>query len=217
MRHWLLVMGIALLGIGTECSAVAADASDDDEYEEVVVKRKKKRTKVQQEASAAATAVSTPVAAAAVVVPAVVAVPVVSAVATAAPVVQEEEEEPLPEPPAADAAEPRRLVRYFCKTWKDKDYERLWWAMSKSYRKKVSLKKFKKLFEDDAELNGGLLDENILEASKTRDGNEGVKVELIFKFPKAKHKFVTAVAERQSGGAFRLIESPIIPINLDDL
>ena len=89
--------------------------------------------------------------------------------------------------------------------------------MSPQYRDKVSLKKFSKLFEADAETNGGLLDENILEAAKTRDGNEGVKAELIFRFPKAKHRFATAVAERQPGGAFRLVESPFIPQDLDDL
>ena len=146
---------------------------------------------------------------------------VVVRVATpAAPVAKEEADDeppPPPEPPAADAAEPRRLVRYFCKAWKDKDYERLWWAMSPQYRKKVSLKKLTKIFESDAELNGGLVDENILGTAKTRDGNEGVKLELIFKFPKAKHRLVMAVAERQPGGAFRIVDSPFIPQDLDDL
>ena len=89
--------------------------------------------------------------------------------------------------------------------------------MSQQYRKKVSLKKFKKLFESDAEQNGGLKDENILEEGNTRKGNNSVKVELIFKFPRAKHKIVAAEAERQQGGAFRLVESPFIPLDLDDL
>lgn len=194
---------------------------DDDEYEEVVVRRKKKRqAKPESPASDAPAAPAAPavqmVVPGAMVVPAVVAIP---PAAPAAPSVEEKDDEPPPppEPAAADAAEPRRLVRYFCKVWKDKDWERLWWAMSPQYRKKVSLKKFKKLFESDAELNGGLLDENILETAKTRDGNEGVKLELIFKFPRAKHRFVMAVAERQPGGAFRIIDSPFIPQDLDDL
>lgn len=122
-----------------------------------------------------------------------------------------------PEPPAAEAAEPRRLVRYFCRAWKDKDWERCWWAMSPQYRKKVPLKKFTALFESDAELNGGLLDENVIETAKTWNGNEGVKVELVFKFPRAKHRFVLAIAERQPGGAFRIVDSPFIPRDLDDL
>ena len=89
--------------------------------------------------------------------------------------------------------------------------------MSAQYRKKVSLKKFKKIFESDAELNGGLKDENILEEGATRKGNKSVKTELIFKFPKAKHRIVAAEAERQTGGAFRIIESPFIPLDLDDI
>ena len=89
--------------------------------------------------------------------------------------------------------------------------------MTPQYRREVSLKKLKKVFEADAELNGGLVDENIIETGKTKDGNEGVKVELIFKYPRAKHRFVMAIAERQTGGAFRIAESPLIPKDLDDL
>lgn len=217
MRQWLIFSVMACMVVAEPCFAESAD-SGDDEYEEVVVRRRKKRpSKPEAPASVAPAApVAMP---AAMVVPAVVAIPQAAPVAPAVPSAEEEDGEPPPppEPPAADAAEPRRLVRYFCKVWKDKDWERLWWAMSPQYRKKVSLKKFKKLFESDAETNGGLLDENILETAKTRDGNEGVKLELIFKFPRAKHRFVTAVAERQPGGAFRIIDSPFIPLDLDDL
>jgi len=208
MKPWLMPIALAALFVCTECIGEAGVA-DDDEYEEVVVRRKKKK---KRPAASAET----------VIVPAttVVAVPVV--VTTVSEDSEDEEVKPAeppppPEPPAAEAAEPRRLVRYFCKAWKDNDCERMWWAMSPKYRKKVSLKKFEKLFESDAELNGGLLDENVIETAKTKDGNEGVKVELVFKFPKAQHRFVMAVAERQSGGAFRLVDSPFIPKDLDDL
>ena len=218
MGKWHVLAGMACLTVAEPCFAENMDA-DDDEYEEVVVRRKKKKKSVK---AVAAETASEPVAAApALLVPAVVAVPVaVAATPAAAPVAaatEDEEPPPPPEPPTADAAEPRRLVRYFCKAWKDKDYERLWWAMSSDYRGKVSLKQFKKLFVSDADTNGGLVDENILETAKTKDGNEGVKVELIFRFPKAQHRFVMAVAERQPGGQFRLVESPFIPIDLDDI
>ena len=218
MRSHALFALLSSFVIATDACMVAV-ADDDDEYEEVVVRRKKKTSK--KAISAEEVPVATPVAAT-VVVPAVVTVPVAVPAVPAVPAAKaaddaDDEPPPPPEPPAADAAEPRRLVRYFCKAWKDKDYERLWWTMSSSYRRKVSLKKFKKLFVSDAESNGGLLDENILETAKTRNGNEGVKVELIFKFPNAKHRFVMAVAERQSGGAFRLVESPFIPLDIDDI
>ena len=188
MEKWFLLVGMACMVMAEPSFAESVNA-DADEYEEVVVTVKKKRTPP--------------------------AVPAESAAPVAADKI--EEPPPPPEPPAKEAAEPRRLVRYFCKAWKDKDYERLWWAMSSDYRNKVSLAKFKKLFVSDAEANGGLLDENILETGKTTDGNEGVKVELIFKFPKAQHRFATAVAERQPGGQFRLVDSPFIPIDLDDI
>lgn len=218
MRQLTLIVCASLLLCGSV--GVPAYASDDDEYEEVVVRRKKKKqatTAAEQPATVAPSAAVVPTAA--VIVPAVVTVPVAAPSAPVSAVADEVEGEPPPppEPPRAEAAEPRRLVRYFCKVWKDKDWERLWWAMSPKYRKKVSLKKFTKLFESDAEMNGGLLDENIIETGKSKDGNEAVKVELTFKFPKARHRFVMAVVERQSGGAFRVVESPIIPQDLDDL
>ena len=222
MRKWFVLAGMACVVIAEPCFAESADA-DDDEYEEVVVRRKKKRPAKPEAPAAATVAPATP--ATPVVVPAAVVVPTVVAIPQAVPVAppvsavveKPEEPPPPPEPPEADAAEPRRLVRYFCKAWKDKDYERMWWAMSPQYRKKVSLKKFKRLFESDAEQNGGLKDENILEEGGTRKGNKAVKTELIFKFPKAKHRIVAAEAERQPGGAFRIIESPVIPLDLEDL
>lgn len=215
MKTLALLACAGCLAAGQVCPAAEA-ADGDDEYEEVVVRRKKKRP-AKPAAEAEAPVAAAP--AAAVLVPAMVAVPVVAPAIPAAPAAEAADDEPPPppEPPAEEAAEPRRLVRYFCKAWKDQDYERMWWAMSPKYRRKVPLKKFSKLFESDAETNGGLLDENILEAAKTRSGDEGVKLELIFKFPKAKHRFVMAVAERQPGGAFRIVESPFIPQDLDDL
>ena len=189
MRKLFILAGLACMVAIEPCFAEIADA-DDGEYEEIVVRLTKKRP--------------TPQAA-----PAVPDAPTV--------VEKPDEPPPPPEPPDADAAEPRRLVRYFCKAWKDQDYERMWWAMSSKYRRKVSLKKFSKLFAADAEQNGGLKDENILEEGETGKGNKSVKAELIFRFPRARHRIVAAEAERQPGGAFRLVESPFIPLDLEDL
>lgn len=214
MKPWMVIACSICITAGLPCHAVDSPV-DDDEYEEVVIRRKKKRAP-ESPRTIMPTVVVAPTAA--VIVPSVGTVSVAPPVAEAVSAVDGgDEPPPPPEPPAAEAAEPRRLVRYFCKAWKDQDWERLWWAMSPRYRKKVSLKKFTKLFESDAELNGGLLDENVIEVAKTRDGNEGVKLELIFKYPRAKHRFVMAVAERQPGGAFRIVDSPFIPQDLDDL
>ena len=246
-KWMLLAFACCLLADVTSFAANVPADDDDEYEEVVVRRKKKrskeKTPAVKEQPSAVVDPVVVPVASpvvapvavapvATVVVPtatvvtvpvATPTVPTVPAVpeVPAAPTVTKDDEPPPPppppEPPAADAAEPRRLVRYFCKAWKDKDYERLWWSMSPQYRKEVSLEKLKKNFESDAEMNGGLLDENIIETGRTKDGNEGVRVELIFKYPRAKHRLVTAVAERQTGGAFRLVESPFIPKDLDDL
>lgn len=174
------------------CAEANVATDDDDEYEEIVIRRRKPKK---------------PTVAAQVALP--VATPPLASPAPDAP-------PPPPEPPAAEAAEPRRLVRYFCKAWKDQEWERMWWAMNPQYRKKVSLKKFKKLFVDDAEGNGGLMDENVIEEGKTNAG-VGVKVELIFTFKNAKHRVVKAEVQRVPGGQYRLVDSPIIPMDMDDL
>ena len=168
--------------------AISAEiGNDDDEYEEIVIRRKKKKAR-----------------------------PAVAVPMMAPQTIQSEEPPPPPEPPAAEAAEPRRLVRYFCKAWKDEDWERLWWAMTPKYRKSVPLKKFTALFTDDAETNGGLKDENIAEVSATNSGM-AVKVELLFKFRNAKSRVVNAVVERIVGGQYRMTDSAILPVDLNDL
>lgn len=226
MKKWLLLAFACCLFADVTGFAANAPADEDDEYEEVVVRRKKKKSKGQSKKQplAVVAPVETPVVApvavapaAAVVVPAVVAVPVSTPTVPAAPVVTADDEPPPPpEPPAADAAEPRRLVRYFCKAWKDEDWERLWWAMTPKFRKEVPLKTFKTRFTDDAEQNGGLKDENIVEVSKTNSG-VAVKVELLFKFENAKPRIVNAVVERIVGGQYRVTDSAILPVDLNDL
>ena len=80
----------------------------------------------------------------------------------------------------------------------------------------MPLRKFRKIFEDDAEGTGGLKDENILEEGQT-DSGEGVKVELIFKYQRARHRIVLAVVRRIPGGGYRVAQSPLIPLDFDDL
>ena len=124
---------------------------------------------------------------------------------------------PPPEPPDADAAEPRRLVRYFCKCWKDEDYNRLWWAMTPQYRKNTPFRKFAKFFAEDKESNGGLVDENIvLSDVELDDGGVQVTVDLRYRFKRVPVKRVKAVVEKK-GTVYRVRESGLIPIDLDDL
>ena len=190
MKKWLLMMSAIVSAsiVGAQV-AVPAAVDDDDEYEEIVIRRKKKPKQT-------------------VVIPAS---PVVAPAA-----VKPKEPPPPPEPPAAEAAEPRRLVHYFCKVWKDEDWERLWWAMTPKYRKNVSLKKFKTIFTEDAELNGGLKDEKIADVSPDNSGM-AVMVELNFKFRNAKPRVVKALVERIVGGQYRVSESAILPVDLSDL
>ena len=185
-RAFMLLALVSASMVWAQGTTLAQEDNDDDEFEEIVIRRKKKKVKP------------------------VVSAPVVTTT------VSPEDPPPPPEPPTAEAADPRRLVRYFCKAWKDQDWERLWWAMEPSYRKKVPLKKFEKIFTDDAEGTGGLRDENILETGKSRKG-EWVRTELIFNFPRAKHRLINAEVRRIPGGLYRIAESPIIPVDFDDL
>ena len=121
-----------------------------------------------------------------------------------------------PPPPAKDASEPKRLVRYFCKAWKDEDYKRMYGAMEPKYRKSTTYDKFKKLFEDDAEANDGLSDENISGGEEESGAAVQLSVSLQFKNKRVKPRLVKALVIKTPDG-FRLKSSPIIPLDLDDL
>ena len=124
---------------------------------------------------------------------------------------------PSLEPSVEDAAEPRRLVRYFCKLWKDEDYERMWWVMTPAYRRGTSLEKFVKLFADDRERTGGIVDENIVTDDVERaDGTVLVHVDLRYRFKRVGVRRLKAVFEKKKN-LYRLRESGIIPLDLDDL
>lgn len=121
-----------------------------------------------------------------------------------------------PPPPAKDASEPKRLVRYFCKAWKDEDFKRMYGAMEPKYRKSTTYDKFKKLFEDDAEANDGLSDENISGGEEESGAAVQLSVSLQFKNKRVKPRSVKALVIKTPDG-FRLKSSPIIPLDLDDL
>ena len=121
-----------------------------------------------------------------------------------------------PPPPAKDAAEPKRLVRYFCKAWKDEDFNRMYGAMESKYRKATSFEKFKKLFADDAEMNDGLSDENISGSEDESGAAVQLSVSLQFKNKRVKPRSVKALVIKTPDG-FRLRSSPLIPLDFDDL
>ena len=121
-----------------------------------------------------------------------------------------------PPPPTKDASEPKRLVRYFCKAWKDEDFKRMYGAMEPKYRKSTTYDKFKKLFEDDAEANDGLSDENISGGEEESGASVQLSVSLHFKNKRVKPRSVKALVIKTPDG-FRMRSSPIIPLDLDDL
>ena len=143
--------------------------------------------------------------------------PLVAPVLPQNSVVEEKKEPPPPPvPPESASRDPRRLIRYFCKNWKDENYTEMYYSMSSKYRKKVSLKKFTAIFEADAETNGGLDDENILSIdTKHRLGCVAV-VDLKFNFNKARNRRVQAVLEKTKDG-LRLKECGLIPLDMNDL
>lgn len=129
---------------------------------------------------------------------------------------EEAEKKPeFPPPPAKDASEPKRLVRYFCRAWKDEDFKRMYGAMDPKYRRDTSFVAFQKLFESDAEMNAGLADENIAGG----EGEEGASIELSvtlrFKNKRVNPRVVKALVIKTPDG-FRMQASPIIPLDLDN-
>ena len=141
---------------------------------------------------------------------------VVEVEVAAAAVVVAATEPPSLEPPAADAAEPRRLIRYFCRCWKDGDFERMWWAMSPRYRLKAKYDEFCAVFAYDERMNGGLADENIGPNAKHDEDGVTLEVELRFKRRRVRPRTVKAVCEITKDG-YRIAESGIIPIEWDNL
>jgi hypothetical protein len=122
----------------------------------------------------------------------------------------------IPEPPMAEASEPQRIVRYFCRAWKDENFKAMYGAMKDSYRKQVSLKQFEALFQGDIERNGGLKDENI----DVKEGAEGaairLKVQLVYRSISAKPKTVVAEVVKTPRG-YRIVDSGILPLDLNNL
>ena len=129
---------------------------------------------------------------------------------------KEKDEEPeFPPPPAKDASEPKRLVRYFCRAWKDEDFKRMYGAMEPKYCKSTSFEAFQKLFESDAEMNNGLADENIAGGEEEDGAAIELTVALRFKNKRVQQRNVKALVIKTPDG-FRLKSSPIIPLDLDN-
>lgn len=122
---------------------------------------------------------------------------------------------PPPEPSAADAAEPRKLIRYFCRMWKEEEYEAMYWAMTPKYRSSMPLEKFQSRFEKDAELTGGLNDENMTLRDDDLGKTVTVVVDLTFNNKRMKARRVKTVLEKTKEG-YR-IKSGLVPIDLKSL
>ena len=198
---------VQMLAAQSPVVIVPAPEQQEDEEVEIVIRRRRKPVAVPTPAPAPAPAPA-PVVSAPVAPPPP---PVVAAPAVEPP------PPPPPEPSVEDAAEPRRLVRYFCKLWKDEDYERMWWAMTPAYRRETTLEKFAKLFADDRERNGGIVDENIVTDDVERaDGTVLVHVDVRYRFKRVGVHRLKAVLEKKKN-LYRLRASGLIPLDLDDL
>ena len=121
-----------------------------------------------------------------------------------------------PVPPANEASEPVRIIRYFCNAWKDCDYWAMYGAMSDAYREKVPYESFEKRFKSDKDFNGGLADENINDEGTDVGAGKRFSVTLRFRNGKIKPRDTKAATVKDPQG-FRLDNSPIIPVDLTDL
>lgn len=123
----------------------------------------------------------------------------------------------IPVPPAEDAAEPERIVHYFCRAWKDWDFKAMYGAMTEDYREEVPYRRFEALFKDDIGTNGGLLDESIEPEPAGAGAAVRLRVVLRYRNARAAPRTVIALAVREGAAGWRIAGSGIIPIDLDDL
>ena len=140
-----------------------------------------------------------------------------AAVATAVAATKESVVEVLQEPPESEAADPKRLLHYFCNKWKDGDYDAMWWSMSLKFRMQTKKEEFVKLFAADALLNGGL-DDEMIESGSVVYYNQTVSmvVKLTFKYEKIAKRKVKVVMERTKNG-WRISDGGIVPIDLTSM
>ena len=121
-------------------------------------------------------------------------------------------------PTPEESADPKRLLHVFCQAWKDENWKRVWYCMDPAFRKKSTFAAFKRRFEDDAEMTGGLDDETIAPNPKKVQGTrQTFEVTLNFQnAPLAKPRKVLATLKTTPEG-YRIVDSTILPADLDDM
>ena len=120
-------------------------------------------------------------------------------------------------PSAEDSSDPKRLLHVFCQAWKDEDWKRVWYCMEPGYRQKHAFSSFMRRFTDDAEMTGGLDDERIAPAPKVQGSKLTFEVTLTFQnAPMARPRKVRATLRTTPDG-YRVVESTILPADLNDM
>ena len=120
-------------------------------------------------------------------------------------------------PSAEDSSDPKRLLHVFCQAWKDEDWKRVWYCMEPGYRQKHAFASFMRRFTDDAEMTGGLDDERIAPAPKVQGSKLTFEVTLTFQnAPMARPRKVRATLRTTPDG-YRVVESTILPADLNDM
>lgn len=121
-----------------------------------------------------------------------------------------------PDPPPREVGEPERFIHYYCRCWKDEAFAKMYGLLHASLRERLPFKTFKERYIEDAEFNAGLKDEAILEQVKNLGSEVTWRVNLVFQSNRAKPRTVT-VTLKKTRGEYRLVESGLIPIDLEDL
>lgn len=127
-----------------------------------------------------------------------------------------EREDPFPAPPVREAAEPERFLHYYCRCWKDEAFEKMYGALDRSVRRNMPFEVFAGRYTEDAEFNAGLADEQILGKVGDSGGAVTWEVKLKFRSRRAQPRTVRATLKKTPDG-YRLMESGLVPVDLDDL
>ena len=111
---------------------------------------------------------------------------------------------------------PAETVKYFCELWIKDEFKRMYAVLENSTKKSIGYATFKKRYLSDAETTLGLAGAKILDDGIQSGTQTKVGVELYFRNEKVPVRIITALLRNTAEG-YRVLESGLIPIDMDDL
>ena len=121
-----------------------------------------------------------------------------------------------PTPPDAETQDLFSFLKYYCIAWINENYCVMYGALAAKLQIVMSYDQFKERYLSDAERTGGLSGVLLLDSGSVQGNTLRCKLELHFINERIKPRVVTCALEKTKKG-FRLLESGLIPLDLDDM